>query len=324
MNIRSITFFSMVFIGTSISHLGANSTEAQEKLHQAITNDSSQEIKEVIVSSAPRSNNEETTEWSFLRAILSNNTEEIKKAVQKVIAEGKNGNAPILWAALLEKPHAAQILLECGAQIEPFIVEYAICTNNTQTALALVRGGVDISNTLDSCMKQCFNNARAKDMNSTLELMQELINLGYDANSIWEKSPEVYSAFQGKALELFIQNGAEQRQLKNKGYPLFEAIRLGANGAIKALLNAGAKINLAAKGYMQDRALTPLFLAIKAGNIQSIRILLDSGANINQTCSVNPNAEEITPLAFAISRRNAAIVKLLLDNGATSQFSTKQ
>ena len=322
MSIRSIHFMALALSSASISPSSTNITAVQQKLHQAITNNSAEEVRQVVVSSAPRGKNEESTEWSFLKAILSNNTEDIKQAVQKVVAEGKNGNTPIMWATLLEKPNAAEILLDCGATIDADIVRYAISTNNTKTALTLVRGGVDISDIIDECMYLCITQYnQIEDTDTMLELMQELINRGYDVNKPWNTG--IYKAFDEKAVVLFIQNGARKKQINSRN-TLHKAIRRGASNFIMIFINTGTKITLAAKGYRQNRKLTPLLRAIEQGNLDAIKRFLGTGADINQACKVESDTGKTTPLAFAISKNHSQVVKLLLENGARLETETNK
>ncbi len=316
MNIR---FISLLFLALSfgVSHADTpseNFTKKQNELHEAVKNDSPEEIKTVLISTVVESKQDESTEWLLLTALLNENISEIKQLVQKLITEGKNGNSPILWAALLEKPNAAKILLECGAKIDADIVEYALVTGNTQTAIVLVQGGVDISSIIDRCVALSIAHASTKNAALTLEFIQELINRGYNVDNVWNGNASYYRLFDGKIIDLFLQNGANPNKVKNSKAPLLRAIQHNALSAVRMLLHARADVNLEVDevGTLQ----TPLFWAIRQGNLKIVTLLLDSGADINQKFSLNQ--EEMPPLAFAISTRKAAIVKLLLERGAQS------
>jgi len=127
-----------------------------------------------------------------------------------------------------------------------------------------------------------------------LDLLQELINLGYKPNKIWstDSANRCYRLFYEKEsiLELFIKNGA----------------------------NVNCKIG------NENNYSYPIFAAIDSGNWKAVRILLDNGAFVNQPfCSYSNISSSLrgkTPLTYSISSGKTDIVKLLLAYGAkTSQ-----
>ncbi len=88
--------------------------------------------------------------------------------------------------------------------------------------------------------------------------------------------------------------------------PLFKAVRTYDENTFKALLEAGADVNL--KTESGD---TPLAWAASSGNFDFVKALLAAGADVNMTDSSGK-----TPLMQAVSSGDEKIVKLLLEAGS--------
>ncbi|MGN0022623.1 MAG: DUF2931 family protein [Elusimicrobiaceae bacterium] len=93
--------------------------------------------------------------------------------------------------------------------------------------------------------------------------------------------------------------------------PLFKAVRTYDENTFKALLTAGADVNL--KTEAGD---TPLALAASTGNFDFLKALIAAGADVNMTDSSGK-----TPLMLASFEGNEKIVKLLLEAGADVNVS---
>ncbi|MRD72980.1 ankyrin repeat domain-containing protein [Rhodocyclus tenuis] len=87
---------------------------------------------------------------------------------------------------------------------------------------------------------------------------------------------------------------------------LLDAIRAGDTGQLKALLKAGAPVNLA-----DTRGERALALASRAGRLEMVRQLLDQGANPDLRGS-----DGMAPLSSAALAGNVAVARLLLKAGA--------
>ncbi len=127
------------------------------------------------------------------------------------------------------------------------------------------------------------------EMKIFLEIVQEVIDHGYDADSIWNDKDErgtiQYLLYRyPEIVELFIQNGA----------------------------NTNYKIELGNPGNAVRQFTYPIFQALNAGNKEVIEVLLDNGAYLDQTT----NMYRGTPLAVAINCGHADIVELLIAHDA--------
>ncbi len=112
-----------------------------------------------------------------------------------------------------------------------------------------------------------------------------------------------------ETLRLLAQRGAQlqmiNRRKKSRWTPLSAAIISGHTPAVKALLEAGADPNFAAKDSM------PLVMAAWYGDLEMVRILVRGGAEIDSFAWGS-----ITALFAAVEKGKLDIVKFLVEKGA--------
>lgn len=316
----NIKFLALNLLIVSSYTMANDFNQAQTQLHQAILNNSGEQVKQALIYGITQEQKTEPAEWLLIKAILREDVKEIEQRIKQLISEGKNGNSPVIWAALLKKPNAVNILLECGAQLDANIVKYAIRVGDLKTALIIIKSGMDISAIIQECMQLCIERANINDIDATLQLIQELIKRGYNVNNAWKCNDCLFSIYDGKILKLFIENGANPNQIieghRSGETPFLIAIQYSSKLAIEILLNAGADVNQAGTVRGYNIPITPLFLAVTKSNIEGVKLLLDRGANIQQAVKINVNDKALTPLAFAIEKGNSAMVELLLEHGA--------
>ena len=110
------------------------------------------------------------------------------------------------------------------------------------------------------------------------------------------------------AVQALLAQGVDVDAPGSDGTPaLHWFVRVGDAGAVRLLLDAGARATLATR-----LGVTPLALASANGDAATMALLLDAGAEVN---AVDPAGE--TPLMVAIRTGEIAAVRLLLDRGAT-------
>ncbi len=95
---------------------------------------------------------------------------------------------------------------------------------------------------------------------------------------------------------------------------LFIASYRGYTDVVKALLAAGADVNMAGEFY-KDSA---LINAVAGGRLETARALIEAGADVN-----HQQTGSISPLIQAVMENNADMVKLLLENKADPNSSTR-
>lgn len=123
-------------------------------------------------------------------------------------------------------------------------------------------------------------------------------------------SPLVWGAHgDAELLKAFLDAGADPNA--EGGYPvansvLYPAAAVGNAAGVKALLDAGARVNPPA-----DARDTPLHVAVQKGDEQTVRLLLDAGAEVNRF-----NRDGVTPLMLAVLDRKTEVAALLLAHEA--------
>jgi len=156
--------------------------------------------------------------------------------------------------------------------------------------------------------------------------MRLLLDAGVDASTVVEgaTTPADWCPFQdlgesGEWIkEMFMKPGKEEtlagfraQRLRERGdngrTPLHLAALHGREGAVKALIDAGA--DLAAK---DPRGETPLHSAVQASSMQAVKLMLAAGAD----ASAQDRCGEVI-LHSAVITRSAEVVQLLLAAGAS-------
>lgn len=98
--------------------------------------------------------------------------------------------------------------------------------------------------------------------------------------------------------------------------PLGLAVFFGHPETVKALLDAGADVNVASKESMK---VSPLASASAAGQLEIARVLIEHGANVNARAS-----GDFTPLHESAASGRIEFAKLLLENGADVNARTTE
>lgn len=131
-------------------------------------------------------------------------------------------------------------------------------------------------------------------------------------------------------LQTLLKYGADPESFiteKKPGFPLIEAAGNGSLGAVKLLLNAGARVDL----YLPEHRGTPLQAAVSNGHLEVAKYLVQSGADVNVPSvehlrhyprSIFFNNEEMmawqTPVQLATKVNNVTLLRILLENGASA------
>ena len=172
---------------------------------------------------------------------------------------------------------------------------HALNLGDVKSALLLVKNGADISGSIYSVhdvLQLTINCACQRKANNAaiLELIQELIRHGYDANKVLANfSVYVTSEFDhnlsSEIIKLSLKCGANPSYITSPSpnyshTPLSLAVTYGNKEAVKILLDAGADLNqkVGSKSYSQS----PLSIAINSENTEIIEILVAHGADLNR------------------------------------------
>ncbi len=146
------------------------------------------------------------------------------------------------------------------------------------------------------------------DNEKKLQLINQQQNLLY--NVIFYKEKELFdkiisslNSIDGKGKVEPILNF----KTKNNTTPLTKAVEMGNLEIVKALINAGADLDL--KGSMGN---APLIIAVKEGKTEIAKALIAAKADVNKS-----NSDGFTPLMIAAVGGNTEIVQALLEKGAS-------
>jgi hypothetical protein len=279
-------------------------TSPQEVLYEAILNDSSEGIQEAILAGADA--NQIRSEESLLFWAIS-----FKKsiAVSCLLEHDAKADASLIQFAVTQGDCKSAILLakQCKVNLDDVytfggnkgsLLEFAASYSDFESVFSLIKSGAHISG--DTLMRfhnrtlmECIAIWGGSDSKPIiLELVQELLNGGYNVNNIWAlETGAIYRPENNKLLRLFIKNGANP----NHSFKI-------AGGC---------------------RFWTPLIKAIDIGNgIQAVQILIEAGANINQKSDTYYESGPHhlrgthTPLSYAIAHQSQGTVDILLKHGA--------
>ncbi|CAM1507840.1 Fc.00g046880.m01.CDS01 [Cosmosporella sp. VM-42] len=184
------------------------------------------------------------------------------------------------FAALLEAG-AEQIGAEVGNALAA-----AICTRDEVSFAALVEAGADVNANAV--------NAVGPGNHSALEV------------AVWSSRSHDNTTF----VELVLEKGGEVNMQTENGNALFYALRVGAWGAARMLLNAGAEVT---------DPVQSLWLAAGGGCIDLIRRFLDNGADVNShsdtECALINAAESNCTEAVKFLLKATANANMVLDSG---------
>lgn len=258
------------------------------------------------------------------QAIINNSIDDIKQVIQ----EGANCNclkdnkSPLFWAIVLKRPEIVETLLNCGAKADKEFIQYAIKVGDFYSAFLISKNlAVDLDVLYENAtlLSHALNWADYKlvllllrngayfendkvhfkgisgnvETSVILAIYQELINRGYPVNNFWYEWPwSHWWTDKPEVIDFLICNGAN--------------------------LNYSYESNK----FIQ----TPLFLAISRRDVNSVKCLLRHGVNVNQQASsvwyydetINNTTHKLqTPLAYAIDTGCTDIIQLLLEGGTS-------
>ncbi|KAJ5603389.1 ankyrin repeat-containing domain protein [Penicillium hordei] len=131
-------------------------------------------------------------------------------------------------------------------------------------------------------------------------------------------------------LHTLLKYGADPESFvtgEKPGFPLIDAASNGSLGAVKLLLNAGARVDL----YLPRHCGTALQAAASQGHLEVAKYLVQSGADVNvpsvellrhHRWSIFFNSNEMvacqTPVQLATKVNNLALLQILLEHGASA------
>lgn len=253
-------------------------------------------------------------------AVEKNTLSLVKDMISKgadVNARDKDGNTPLITAAILDHTVIAQYLVDHGANVksqqhditdsQDTALHWAAYNGNLITTELLLTHGayVDARNGVGETP---FCNAiEEKHFEVAAILLEHKADIDTRDNN--DLTPLVNSVVSGEISEVafLLAHGAN---LNDKGpaglTPLWWAAAGSSTAVTQLLIEKGADVN-----EQTTDGLTAIMVAAGKGNIAEVQLLIGHKADVNLQ-----SLEGVTALMNAARNGNVALVKLLLANGA--------
>lgn len=184
------------------------------------------------------------------------------------------------------------------------------------TVTSLILAGADVNAVAggDLCLSSIF----AAVIFGHLEIVKELVKAGANVNFEVQEGKDIITPLHLAIFNGYLEIVKVLLDVANPGLTdegrtklLFDAIHGGHLGIVDALLDAGAKVNLAARG-MGIKGVTPLVKAVQVGCPEMVKKLLERGANPNPPLPLPLIADVIA------HSTNVEVVKVLLEAAAVN------
>jgi len=277
-------------------HAATTQSEVKTDLAAAVRNGDNAAVKTMIEKQGADPNVKDAAGTPLLMtAVVYGDAE----CVRILLDHGANPNAKnavgataLLWAA--GDPDKASLLIARGADVN---VQSALGRTPLLAAAAQDGAGPVVA----MLLKKGANTAVADKVAGP-----PLPSGGGGASPLQEAA----KARDGQALKLLIAKGLDvNSKAMNGGTALSEAIIQGNVENVKALLHAGASVELQATPLK----VTPLMFAVIRGEVEVVRMVLDAGADVNAKDAVGS-----TPLMWAAyaERANTEVIEMLSKAGA--------
>lgn len=261
-----------------------NQEALRQQLHNAILEDSAEQIRELI---------------PLLRATYGANENPLE-----LIHYTSERKKPLERAIQLAKPHATEALLEFGINPNYFIsihnpgntrpehyslLVYALNNGDIRTALSLIRAGANFSTDFNnaSIMDLLFNHIEGNTA-LAIRFIQELIDRGYN---IHNPGRTVHTHRGAVITEKSIWELVLQRE------PLRNLQNMFA-----FLVANDCDINQHIYESRRGAQVVPLFFALQTNNVEAVELLLNAGANPDELVYIEergPNLRQISLREYA-------------------------
>lgn len=295
LNMASISSGAMPTVLQASQMREAIIIDPQDMLHKAILNNSIEEMRQAINAGADVNRQHNGKSPLFWAVILKRSN-----TIEYLLECGAKDDVSIIQHAVNQQDIKSAVLIakSCNFNLDAVyagdtLIRHASNAIDFESALILLKSGANPDLRSDKPMKGGSMLGLAvniivnkswpqKTIDSAFELIQEILNRGYDVNNLW------------------------QLEFNNMGVRDLEII--------KFMKKNGVDVNhqVIRNGYAGSW--TPLFLAIRSHDKAKIKLLLDYGADINQ--KAEPDGIH-TPFSFALaSGTHTEIIELLIQRGA--------
>lgn len=270
----------------------------------------------------------------FLKLCRSSSADVIREALQNGAdpnAQGRNGETPLTLAIEHNGIKAVQTLIDFGADINaadngsghtPLMT--AFYSNRLKAAKLLLELGAGRDDDGSLCIDALIC-ASALDIDMFGNMLDE-IKGSDDAEELLSATLTFLSGRRNigiTEMQMLIDAGADVNPKEKYAFtPLIAAVIDGREELVKLLVEAGADVNAAVEGNIEDEYLLPLVSAVDSSygeGLSITKILLEAGADVNAPCG--RAGEEEYALTAAARNMNLPVMELLLSYGADPNLS---
>ena len=230
-----------------------------------------------------------------------------------------NGWTDLHWAAVLNMPRLAELLLDKGASVDHRLKDDELAfSGQLHVILDRVVGHLGYRDEYSIWKRNGYSALHIAAMTNAIETAEVLIAHGADVNfrDIWLNTPSHYASWYGtfEMVQLFLDHGADVHA-KSEGDTtlLHGAAGSGFPRTVELLIAHGANVN--AQTEFND---TPLHYTVWQDSTETVELLIAHGANVNAR-----NTSNDTPLHLAAWFNSTETVELLITHGANVNAKAK-
>lgn len=254
----------------------------------------------------------EQTDEGFL-SMCRSSTWKVEEALNNganINAKDKEGNMPLHYSVIWDKPEITEILLRHGADVNAK-------SKSGATALHYAARFCNLTSIAEimsyMIMPDSENPFLKNPPKSRVYITELLLRHGADVNARtrYGVTPLHWAALSGQAdvAEVLIENGADVNARMNDLLltPLHYTAKYGSADIAELLLKHGAD----ADSKDDEKGMTPLHFASNYGHADVAEVLINYGADVN-----SEDDHGFTALHMAAEKGHADIVEVLLKHGA--------
>ena len=228
-----------------------------------------------------------------------------------------NGWTDLHWAAVLNMPRLAELLLNEGASVDHRSKDDELAfSGQLHVILGRVVGHLGYRDEYNSWKRYGHSALHIAAMTNAIETAEVLIAHGADVNSrdIRLDTPFHYASFGSfEMAQMFLDHGADvHARSEGDSTPLHGAAGSGFPRTVELLIAHGANVN--ARDQYNE---TPLHYTVWHDSTETMELLIAHGANVNAR-----NNDNIIPLHKAAWHNSTETVELLITHGANVNAKT--
>ncbi|KAM9385858.1 CARD- and ANK-domain containing inflammasome adapter protein [Pholidichthys leucotaenia] len=305
---RAAASGKLVLLEQLLEDTNINSVDCSKEtlLHFAAENGHLSIIELLICKGARLNLLDQTGRTALHRAASRGHTEIVKtllKAGAPINAVDSHGKAPIHLAATNGHLNCVKVLVKESKQPESLtqdkFLHTAVMEDDWRLAQVLLQSGAAVDAENNHKKTALFYAVKRNNEKSVSVLLKAGAKVDYDIIN------EALKLNQRTILQLLLANARGVLSKDALGSALFSAVKQNHDGAVSALIDSGADVNIC-----DNKGFTPLLLSAELGHTEVLRVLVAKQARLEDTLSDKSSA-----LHLAVHNGAVPIVQTLLEKG---------